>query len=242
MRPVLTVLAAIGVTFVGLACEAKPPPRVATAYGNELANAQATFREAGATWPPRRLLLRGFKHDAELEVWAGRDATGPLVRVRTMPICANSGVLGPKRREGDLQVPEGFYEISGFNPASSFWLSMRVSYPNASDRVRGGPRLGGDIMVHGRCVTIGCLPMTDPGIEWLYVVAWEARQAGQRSIPIHLFPARFDRHAAVLAKHAEADPALAAFWDELRVGFDRFEQTKVPPKYRVARDGRYLFE
>lgn len=110
--------------------------------------------------------------------------------MRTYAICAASGTLGPKRARGDFQVPEGFCEVAAFNPASAFHLALRVSDPNRSDRPRSQGDPGSDVMVHGSCVTIGCLPLTDARIEEVCVAALEARAAGQRTIPVHLFPIR----------------------------------------------------
>lgn len=216
-------------------------PRVREARTRALPIVRAAFESAKAAWPPKRLFLRGFKQDGTLELWAGADDAGPLVLVKSYPICAPSGEAGPKRRRGDLQVPEGFYEIAAFNPASAFHLALRVSYPNRSDVLRGARDPGGDIMVHGSCVTIGCLPLTDPGIEELYVAALEARAAGQRTIPIHLFPTRLD--PAGLARLAAAFPDrldLRQFWSELRPGYERFERDRRLPRIDVDSSGRYL--
>ena len=60
--------------------------------------------------------------------------------------------LGHKEREGDFRTPEGQYRLDGRNPASDFFLSIHVSYPNDTDvayahRNRWKP--GGSIMIHG---------------------------------------------------------------------------------------------
>jgi hypothetical protein len=103
-----------------------------------------------------------------------------------------AGELGPKRKQGDNQTPEGFYAISYFNPRSDFHLSLHIDYPNRRDRAAGadGVKLGGDIFIHGGCLSEGCLAITDEGIRELYWLAVEARSVGQRRIPVHIFPAR----------------------------------------------------
>ena len=118
-----------------------------------LAAVEASFRDVGAAWPPRGVYIRGFKSEAQVELWAappasaGSDARWLLVR--SFPICASSGELGPKRQLGDYQVPEGFYHVSLFNPVSSYHLSLGVSYPNAADRFHSGRRNPGNaIMIH----------------------------------------------------------------------------------------------
>ncbi len=54
---------------------------------------------------------------------------------KTYKVCALAGTLGPKRMEGDYQVPEGFYYINEFNPQSNYYLSLGINYPNESDKV-----------------------------------------------------------------------------------------------------------
>jgi murein L,D-transpeptidase YafK len=94
--------------------------------------------------------------------------------LRSYPVLAASGTAGPKRREGDLQVPEGIYRLTTFNPNSSYHLSVRVDYPNADDRAAARAEnrtaLGGDIYIHGKAVSIGCLALGDAAIEELYVL------------------------------------------------------------------------
>ncbi len=108
------------------------------------------------------ILLRAYKQESELELWAKNKKDKQYTLLKTYKICASSGTLGPKRKQGDIQVPEGFYVIDRFNPVSNFYLSLGVSYPNASDKILGVKgALGGDIFIHGNCVTIGCLPISD---------------------------------------------------------------------------------
>jgi murein L,D-transpeptidase YafK len=132
------------------------------------------FGSKGLSYPPKAILLRAFKKEAVLELWV-ENSSGSYVLARNYSICATSGILGPKRRIGDGQVPEGFYELDWFNPQSNFFLSLHVSYPNAADRTLGSKQNpGGDIFLHGNCVTIGCIPITDHGIKevyWLAVLA-----------------------------------------------------------------------
>lgn len=134
------------------------------------------FRRSGAPHPPRHLFLLAFKEEDVVELWAGsrRDDPEPVL-VKSYPVLAASGGPGPKLREGDLQVPEGSYRVLWLNPASSYHLSMKLDYPNAFDRARareeGRTRLGGDIFVHGKDVSIGCLALGDRAIEELFVLA-----------------------------------------------------------------------
>ena len=212
-------------------------PRVREAFEKREAAAKALFQARGVPYPPGQILLRAFKRERELELWALKGAG--FVLVKTYPICASSGGPGPKRHEGDEQVPEGFYVISGFNPRSQFHLSLKVSYPNASDRILGEKPLGGDVFVHGNCVTIGCMPITDPLIEELYVIAVASKDFRGAEIPLQSFPARMT--SAATSALAAAYPAQAAFFQNLQEGYDWFEREHVPPKVSVDGKGRYHF-
>lgn len=250
MRLRLVLLAAL--VFVSAAATAsarefaasqRRHPRVKAAAAERMEAVEASFRAVGAAWPPAGVYLRGFKAEGAVELWAApaqQDAAWVLVR--SFPVCASSGKLGPKRRQGDLQVPEGFYEVSRFNPRSSYHLALGVSYPNAADRFhsRGQPP-GNAIMIHGDCVTVGCLPLQDGPIEDLYLAAMMARDHGQRSIPIHIFPCRLDELGcqALLTVQSALRPELAEFWAGLRPGHDEFTATGVPPRVRANRDGSY---
>jgi murein L,D-transpeptidase YafK len=178
------------------------------------------------------VFIRITKQPAELELWV-EGAGGAFVKFRTYPICAYSGALGPKLRVGDGQAPEGFYAVPAgrMNPASSFHLSFDLGYPNAFDRAHG--RTGSALMVHGNCVSIGCYAMGDAAIEEIWTAMAAAFRAGQPFVRVHAFPFRMDK----IADHRDA--TNAGFWQDLKQGWDRFEQTKRPPSIFV-RGGRYI--
>jgi hypothetical protein len=127
----------------------------------------------GVNYPPRRLAILVFKREQRVSIWAGND-NQPWRYIKTFPILAASGVAGPKLRQGDYQVPEGVYRIELLNPASSYHLSMKVDYPNAFDRRMAArdkrTNLGGDIFIHGKNVSIGCVAIGDPAIEQLFTL------------------------------------------------------------------------
>jgi hypothetical protein len=142
-------------------------------YGAAAAQRWAPFfKRAEISYPPRAITFIGLKQEKLLEVWAA-GTKGSFRFIRSYPILAASGKLGPKLRQGDKQVPEGLYRIESLNPNSSYHLSLRVNYPNEDDRERakaeGRTNLGGDIMIHGRAVSIGCLAMGDEAAEDLFV-------------------------------------------------------------------------
>ncbi|WP_230530102.1 L,D-transpeptidase family protein [Microvirga roseola] len=181
------------------------------------------------------ILVRAYKKESELEVWK-RGANGKYALLKTYPICRWSGQLGPKQREGDRQVPEGFYTVSPaqMNPNSSYYLSFDTGYPNAYDRSFG--RTGGDIMVHGSCSSRGCFAMTDQNVAEIYAIAREALSAGQRGFQFQSYPFRMT--AENLAKH-RLDPNIA-FWKNLKEGADTFEVTKEELSVAVV-NRRYQF-
>jgi murein L,D-transpeptidase YafK len=212
------------------------PVRVAKARANRGHMITGKFRAAGLAYPGE-IFLRWFKHEATLELWA-RNGVKPFRLVTTWPILASSGAAGPKRREGDRQVPEGVYEIERFNPESLYHLSLGLNYPNASDRILSDPQApGSDIFIHGKAVSIGCAPIGDSAIEELYLAVLDARDAGQASIAVHIFPARMN--GVEWTQYSEAHPALRGFWTQLQPAFDAFERTHRIPATAVTADGRY---
>lgn len=181
------------------------------------------------------VFVRIFKREAELELWlAGKDGRYRLFR--TYPICTFSGALGPKRRQGDRQAPEGFYRVglSQLNPASSYHLSFNLGYPNAYERANG--YTGDFLMVHGSCVSIGCYAMGDAAIEEIYTLAEAALRQGQAAFEVHAFPFRLDDVALAAAR----DSPWFDFWSELKPGYDAFERARQPPRVRVE-NKRYRF-
>jgi len=218
--------------------------RVKTAYEEKEAATQKLFSDKGLRISQAEIFLRVFKQEKQLELWArARGKNSMFQLVKTYPICSASGALGPKRKLGDYQVPEGFYLINRWNPQSNFYLSLGINYPNASDKILSDKKQpGSDIFIHGNCVSIGCMAMTDPLIKEIYIAFVEARNAGQTQIPVHIFPARLSGFSweQLQAAYTE-DPALVEFWKNLKVGYDWFETRKKLPQIRVDAKGMYLF-
>lgn len=152
---------------------------------------EPSFRKAGVGYPPKSMVLLGLKEERVLEVWAN-DGTGSLRHLKTYPILAASGTLGPKLAEGDQQVPEGIYTIESLNPNSLFHLALRVGYPNGFDREKAGldgrESLGSDIMIHGKAASVGCLAMGDQAIEELFMLV---AKTGIGKVKVVLSPVDF---------------------------------------------------
>lgn len=218
-------------------------PRVKSAYQLKWDSITARLKKLNVPVNQLEVYIRGFKDEADLEVWVKQKKDSLWKLYTTYPICASSGELGPKRCQGDNQVPEGFYKVNVFNPYSNYHLSLGVSYPNASDKVFACKRdPGGAIMIHGNCVTIGCIPITDDKIRELYVLCVEAKNSGQQNIPIHLFPARLTSANIVRIKASQSDLAVRLFWDNLQTGYEFFENSKQLPVVSVNSKGKYLFK
>ncbi len=183
------------------------------------------------------VFIRAFKEENALELFVRNRKTGNFDLFRTYPIAAASGILGPKLAEGDGQVPEGFYFVppSAMKPDSQFHLAFNIGFPNEYDRLH--QRTGSVIMVHGNCVSIGCLAMTDEKIDEIYTLCDAAHKGGQPFFRVQIFPFRMseERMAGAVGNPNED------FWKNLREGYDLFEKNKIPPDVSVV-DGRYSFK
>jgi murein L,D-transpeptidase YafK len=181
------------------------------------------------------VLIRSFKKESELEIWK-MASDGQYKLLKSYPMCRWSGQLGPKKREGDRQAPEGFYSITPahMNPNSAFYLSFNMGYPNNFDRAHG--RTGAHLMVHGACSSSGCYSMSDDQIAEIYAIVREAHNGGQQAVQMQALPFRMT--AENLARH-RYDQHMP-FWRNLKEGTDIFEVAKVAPKVSVCQ-ARYAF-
>ncbi|KUM26292.1 hypothetical protein AU467_22345 [Mesorhizobium loti] len=186
--------------------------------------------------PSAPILVRIFKQESELEIWK-RDRSGKFALLKTYPMCRWSGQLGPKKRIGDRQAPEGFYTVSAgmLNPNSQYYLSFNLGYPNKLEAALGYS--GEALMVHGACSSSGCYALTDEGVAEIYAVAREAIKAGQESFQVQAFPFRMTPRNMVENRN---DPNFS-FWTDLKRGYDIFEVTRHQPKVSYC-DGRYVFD
>ena len=194
-----------------------------------ISSATLAQMEALDTTPSSPTLIRTYKKEAELEIWKMK-SNGEYALLKTYPMCRWSGQLGPKKREGDMQVPEGFYSIAPgqMNPNSHYYLAFNVGYPNAYDRAYG--RTGGNVMVHGVCSSAGCFSMTDEQVADIYAIARDSFNGGQREIQLQSYP--FHMTAENMAKF-RLDPNID-FWKNLKNGSDYFEVTKAEPPVLVC--------
>jgi len=190
------------------------------------------------------ILIMAFKKEQKLEVWAKSKDSLKYNKLITYDFAGFSGELGPKRKEGDLQIPEGFYFINNFNPTSSFYLSLQVNYPNSSDKILSDKnKPGGEIFIHGNNCTVGCIPITDDKIMELYVLAVEAKNAGQNKIPVYIFPAKLNDNNFYILKQQYADNKdLIEFWENLKIGYDLFTSNQKELNFSINTEGFYIFK
>jgi murein L,D-transpeptidase YafK len=181
------------------------------------------------------VFVRIFKAESELEIWMR--SGNRYVLLDTYPICHWSGTIGPKIHEGDKQTPEGFYEVTrkqlhliGRHPRS-----LNLGFPNAFDKAM--QRTGSYILVHGGCSSVGCFAMTNSVVAEIYDLAERALKSGQERVHVHVFPFRMTD--ANMAIHAKSE--WLSFWQNLKEGYDAFEQTKSPPQIGIC-DKRYLIQ
>jgi len=208
-------------------------PKISEMMSREDDTLKKQFLAKQLVWPARFVYIRSFKYDSEMEVWVKNKPADKYKLFKTYKICALAGSLGPKRMAGDYQVPEGFYYINEFNPRSLYHLSLGLNYPNASDRMLCDmSQPGGDIYIHGSCVTTGCIPITDGQIEELYVLAAHAKDMGQDFIPVHIFPVNFTnpRSVTYLNRFLANFDEYVAFEKSMQNAFYYFEKNhQVPP-------------
>jgi len=221
----------------------KNNPKVAQAFQLNKDTLQKQFAAEHIQWPPKQLYLRSFKYDSQLEVWVRSSNKEPFKLFKTYKVCALSGSLGPKRMEGDYQVPEGFYYINSFNPKSVYHLSLGINYPNVSDALLSDSlKPGGDIYIHGNCITVGCIPVKDNQIEELYLLASYAKDNGEDFIPVHIFPVRYNnpKSSEFLVKTTKDDQEYQHFAARIKEVYDYFEQHKKLPLISVNKKGDYV--
>ncbi|MDM9649480.1 murein L,D-transpeptidase family protein [Rhizobium sp. S163] len=181
------------------------------------------------------ILIRIFKEEGQLEIWKAK-TDNRYDKIASYKICAWSGRLGPKVKQGDRQAPEGFYNLTkaNLNPNSKYYLAINTGFPNRYDAVNG--RTGTDLMIHGACSSSGCYSMTDEQVLEIYAFARDAFKGGQTGVQLQAFPFRMT--AENMFKHRMNENF--DFWKMLKVGYDNFEVTKRPPEVNFC-EKKYVF-
>lgn len=156
------------------------------------ASLQNTFAKNNIDSNDFEMAILAFKKEQILEVVVRKNKTESWKLLKMYPFTAFSGKIGPKLKNGDKQIPEGIYLMEYLNPNSKYHLSIKVSFPNAFDKEKakqdGLTDLGGDIMIHGKSVTIGCIPVGDKNIEEIFILATKTKN---KHFPIIIAPHDF---------------------------------------------------
>ena len=155
--------------------------------------------------------------------------------------------LGPKSRKGDGLTPEGIYDLV-FYPAlrwSDFYLAFRVTYPNDADKIRKEywgiqGKIGGDINIHGYCVSIGCVPLGNPAICELFFFLRQNMVKNNR-IKVMIFPFQFDLeiNQSYLEAYYQRNKKVAEFWESLNPIYTYFIENKKIPNYQIDQERGY---
>lgn len=220
-------------------------PKITDVMNRRQDTLMSQFKEKGLEWPAKYVYIRSFKYDSQLEVWVKSTAAASYKLFKTYKVCALAGTLGPKRMQGDYQVPEGMYRINEFNPNSQYHLSLGLNYPNASDRILSDSlHPGGDIYIHGSCVTTGCIPINNNQIEDLYLLTAYARNQGQDFIPVHIFPVNYNNPRSVeyLKKHLQTFTEYASLANTMKNVFYYFERYRQVPPEIINSKGEYVID
>jgi len=182
------------------------------------------------------MFIRAFKTEMTLELWVQSTYSPEYKLFKTYNICKKSGRLGPKLKEGDLQTPEGFYSVTKdrLNPNSQFFLSFNIGFPNEYDRHHN--RTGSLLMIHGNCLSKGCLAMTDQHIGEIYLIVEKNFEYGHKEIPIEIYPFHMTEENLKMRALSKWQP----FWRNLKEGYDHLETHGAPPDVSVQ-DGKYVF-
>lgn len=237
-----SLLICIAISIPGIAQKRKKHS-IETIFDKQEIKLKKEFLADGLHWPVYQIYIRNFKQEGQLEVWARNNNKAPFQLFKTYKVCALSGVLGPKRKEGDYQVPEGFYYINEFRPNSNYHLALGLNYPNAAD-IQWSDSLhpGNEIFIHGGCITVGCIPIQDHQIEELYVLARTAFKNKQAFIPVHIFPMQYtgDKVDKAIRKLAEYTPGYDKLSASLKEVYMHFEANRRLPLIGVDTNGKYV--
>lgn len=211
--------------------------RVRTAHQEKAVQIQQNLNSHQLDSSNLHILLVAYKDLDRLDLFAKSSKDSVYKVIQQYEICARSGKLGPKKAEGDKQVPEGFYHINRFNPQSKFYLSLGINFPNAYDLAHD--YTGSDIFIHGKCETVGCLPMTDEWMKEIYLYALWAKDAGQENIPVYIFP--FEMTDTNLEKHKpQVDESTFSFWKNIQEGYQLFHKNQQELRVSIE-NKKYIF-
>lgn len=117
---------------------------------------------------------------------------------------------------------------------------MGLNYPNISDKYFADKtQPGSDIFIHGACVSVGCISITDDKIKELYTLANQATKNGQQNIRIDIFPFKFNiGNKNILSQHTDYQQHQT-FWKNLKNIYTDFEKSNRLNPVDVTANGSY---
>ena len=226
-------------TFKKLQLKNKNPQ---IAYKEKESLVKQILSEKGIDYISLEVFFRIIKQEQILEVWAkDRTKNQKYILIKTFKLCVSKNT--DTLRGIDLLVPESFYYIAKFHPDNPYFIRMEINFPNESDRKRG--RSGGDIAIHGGCYSTYCTPFTDEDIKEIYIFAAEAKSKGQKNIPVHNFPFRMTEENLqkyMKDKRYSSDLKRITNWQNMKYGYQYFEENKVLFNFSVDAKGKYIYE
>ncbi len=217
-------------------------PRVKKCYQEKEETFSRVYQAKFIDYEKQTILIRIFKYENKLELWV-KNSNASYSLLKTYNICSASGDIGQKRKADDYQVIEGFYHIEDrFNLQNSFYVSLGLNYPNASDKILGVKKNSrGNIFIHGSCISIGCIAMTDDKIKEIYIAAVKAKNGGQNNIPVQVLPFRMTISNMSNANNQyEKNKQLLLFWENVKIRYDYFEKNKHLPSVSDDSKGKYI--
>lgn len=235
MKSIRTLFALFLGMLLLAGCQGASLDDIAPNPNRELPQKILTLMKAKGMRKNSPIMMRLFKNEHVLEIWKQKD-NGRYDMIANYNICAWSGTLGPKVKQGDRQAPEGYYTIRPYqmNPNSKYFLAINTGFPNAYDRANG--RNGADLMIHGACSSSGCYSMTDANVQEIFAFARDAFAGGQKEFMLEALPFRM---TAVNMAQYSSHPDYK-FWQMIKEGYDYFELTHTPPKVDFC-EKKYVF-
>ncbi|GIV27482.1 MAG: hypothetical protein KatS3mg027_1296 [Bacteroidia bacterium] len=175
-----------------------------------------------------------------MEVWLKNSGEVRYKLFKTFPLCAISGNLGPKKYNRDGQIPEGFYEVTNFNPKDKYkYLAMKISFPNVVDREIAEEPLTTNIFIHGTCETTADIVLDKEDMEQLYILCVEARNR-KETIYVDIYPFRFTKENEEMMK--SFPKKTLRFWSNIRDAYLYFEENFWLPRINANNKGQYIYE
>ena len=145
-RPAILAVATLLLSIAGCSFNTPFPQKTTASHSANSAKFPATIPQPAVNPAPVKARIEVLKSSRTLRLWQGETL------VFSLGVALGQQPQGRKTCQGDSRTPEGVYTVTERKADSQFHLALRLSYPNAADRLRAsesGCEPGGDIMIHG---------------------------------------------------------------------------------------------